>query len=300
MQWIQNNSDGSAKVLTFDYYLSQIEALVSVIYEDDDVKMMSGDLLKAYGEGAGIAINYLADVLELQPVHNTEVLCQMHHAVALGENDFAKCLVTQEISTGEAGLQGYLKTSYMTSRVIDSTMSNTGKIQKYALDASSKYLLDLPASSAGTPEEIISITKMIPGNVHTSIQGDPDKGVIADIAIWNCGTEYINFITVTSKQAFGLWNTGSVSKYYYLNYRDNSIEAYQSAVHMHSLKDHISWFPQYFDVFAGTDENTTCAVFTGDTVKFTVVNADTISNIHDMVVLSNFNVEQLNKGSLRG
>lgn len=81
----------SLSVINFNYsaatkfstFLDTIQTMLSPIVEDEDMGIMFGDLLKAYGKDNLFSLNMIEDMYTVLPVHNREVLSQIHNSTAV-------------------------------------------------------------------------------------------------------------------------------------------------------------------------------------------------------------------------
>lgn len=75
--------------MTVAQYLTILNSMIAAVMEDEDVNIMSGDILKAYGEERLIKLAMLSDDYVCFPEHSIEVLGQIQNATIFKVADFA-------------------------------------------------------------------------------------------------------------------------------------------------------------------------------------------------------------------
>lgn len=65
---------------TLDKIIALGNSIINPLRESEDVRMMSADLIKAFGASNGFMVNPIADTYSVQPVYNREVLSQFENA----------------------------------------------------------------------------------------------------------------------------------------------------------------------------------------------------------------------------
>lgn len=88
--WISASTDYPSHMKPTLLSLSQVKAymnsLIDVLYQSEDIGTMSGDILKAYGEGGLFKLTPVAEDYSVKPVYNEEVLNQIHNATILNNS----------------------------------------------------------------------------------------------------------------------------------------------------------------------------------------------------------------------
>lgn len=87
----QSTSGSSLSPIEFDYtnprtfgsFLNTIQEMLKPIVEDEDMGIMFGDLLKAYGKDNLFSLNMIEDSYTVLPVYNREVLSQIHNSTSM-------------------------------------------------------------------------------------------------------------------------------------------------------------------------------------------------------------------------
>ena len=85
--------------LTVASYLDILNSMIAALLESEDINIMSGDILKAYGTGKLWTLGSIGEEYSIEPVYNAEVLNQMHNATAFG-SDCNNLDITQDPDTG--------------------------------------------------------------------------------------------------------------------------------------------------------------------------------------------------------
>lgn len=74
---------GAGTQHTVAQYFALVDSLLDPIISDEDMGIMFGDMLKAYGENNLFRITAIPDDYAVVPVHNKEVLYQIHNATSI-------------------------------------------------------------------------------------------------------------------------------------------------------------------------------------------------------------------------
>lgn len=70
-------------VITYDAYCNYVQNLLAPIISDESLGIMFGDMLKAYGAGNLFTLQQIPENYSVRPVHNAEVLSQIHNSTAI-------------------------------------------------------------------------------------------------------------------------------------------------------------------------------------------------------------------------
>lgn len=75
--------DKPVQPVTFQQIQTYMNALIDALYMSEDIGIISGDILKAYGQGNLFKLTAVTEDYSVQPVYNEEVLNQIHNATIL-------------------------------------------------------------------------------------------------------------------------------------------------------------------------------------------------------------------------
>lgn len=155
-----NASTASARA-TFADLVRFGEGLVNPLFQSEDINIMSGDILKAYGPGGIVTLPATPDTLVIVPEYNQEVLMQMENATVFSGPWSGG--VTQ--NTGLMG--GYLVEDVSLSILYEAGKGGTSSPSSSALadikePGASEKLLNFHHEGV-TPEEVIVATRLTCG-----------------------------------------------------------------------------------------------------------------------------------------
>ena len=86
VDWVAPNWSGDMIIGTSSWvtYMVKLEAMLDALYGDEDAGIMSGDILKAYGDGSLFKLVTLPDNTVLLPVYDPDMLDQIHNIDIVG------------------------------------------------------------------------------------------------------------------------------------------------------------------------------------------------------------------------
>lgn len=137
-------------------------ALLDPILSNEDLNIMSGDVLKAFGDSGVVKISGIADGYMVLPMYNQEVLSQMENATILGDGP---TLISQNADVGG----GYLQVSNATFKIAFDTPTSytTASSATLTADQANGILASLEGRkilnfhhSDVAPEEVMVATRL--------------------------------------------------------------------------------------------------------------------------------------------
>lgn len=168
----------------FGVITSNGDKLLNSILNNEDFNIMSGDIIKAFGDNV-FRLNLIAEDYSVLPVYDPEVLLQIHNATVLHGIDVSTWKISQDYSesenVGAILFKAELKIAEPTVRA-----SLVSKI------------LDVPVE-APTPTMVAVATRLM---FQTDLIGNETS-----VGILHCGTEII-----VDAEIFSLSNVGIVSR----------------------------------------------------------------------------------------
>lgn len=135
------------------------ETILNKLLNDEDFNIMSGDIIKAYGDNV-FRINMIAEDYAVMPVYDPEVLMQIHNATLI-------CTDTPTLSNSIQGMWKIQEDTSETSNVgalvatTDLPIKETDSTYLQSLAyAGFKHLLDMPTAFP-TPAEVCVATRLM-------------------------------------------------------------------------------------------------------------------------------------------
>nr|AVX53325.1 putative capsid [Marmot picobirnavirus] len=88
---------GDIRTITLDYYFSVLDDMFNALFDSEDIGLMSGDTLKAFGEGRIAALGDVSENFVIYPVYSEEVLTQITSATIVDVN-WETCYIGQDVN----------------------------------------------------------------------------------------------------------------------------------------------------------------------------------------------------------
>nr|AVX53403.1 putative capsid [Marmot picobirnavirus] len=170
-------------------WLDNIESALNLMIVDQDVNIMMGDIIKAYGEGSMLQLGYLEDGYQTPIVYSEEFGVQIHNANITGRVHFFRN------GGGEVQEDGYQLDAtplYQENGSIRSLLMTTSE-SNARLANQTRYLdveSDLP-----DPAEVAEATRFM-CTIDTSVTTKTTAGTAYTWFALNCGTEVVHSVTV--------------------------------------------------------------------------------------------------------
>lgn len=238
------------------------ESLLNSILNDEDFNIMSGDILKAYGDST-FSLNLISEDYAVLPVYDQEVLMQIHNAsvVLSKDENWMKNIVVTNFHIREDVSE--------TNNVGALVMTAKTKASKTELNFSAslaflcmKRLLDVPDPNPD-PAMVCTATRLM---VNARIRED-------FVEFTDFGTEIIvGAFMLTRPSEYGPGEAGGMNNAYDLEKFD--------------------WHPYIFEGIIDVNETNIVAVqmhgLYGDIDNYAVIGHDTLSNIHRAALLGMF------------
>jgi len=150
---------------TFSAVRSALRSFLDNVLKSEDVGIMTGDILKAYGAEKCYVVNALPEDYVVNPVYVPEVLQQIHNLVTVGKPVFdsnggrTNAMLWQEGTTPL--IQGIQNTEVVVN--LPTTVDTTPALKEKFTNATyfcSPKILDMPTDNP-TPEEVMVATRMM-------------------------------------------------------------------------------------------------------------------------------------------
>lgn len=274
-----------SKTIQYNLYCNKIDQMLDALYQSEDLGIMSGDMLKAYGDSGLYKLAEIPADFKVEPEFNAEVLTQINGATSIGAPIY--------------------NTFHIYTKMDDSTIQqgdpNTlGSVKEaIALESSSNALYEVEVNEAiinmykddVTPDDIMVATRLSTLH-HISRIDNPSEGVYRYIRqIDSCGSEVlvdvemcvcslnedgktVNITTFLPANDGQLFTNTTISK-------DLQIRT--------ANYNNFDWAPRVrFLYHNGT--NTNVIYDSIDIANYAIVNMDTMNNIHKVALMSLFDL----------
>lgn len=133
--------------------------LINVLIANEDINIMSGDILKAYGVGGVVTLPALSDNYAIVPEYNQEVLAQFENATVIGSNMSGTISQATNVGTGYIIADYQTNITYQhdfTGAILSGTATNMDRI------IMGNRMLNFH-NQAITPELVMVATRMMLG-----------------------------------------------------------------------------------------------------------------------------------------
>lgn len=251
-----------------------MNAMLDAIAYSEDVGVMSGDILKAYGQDKLFTISPIEADYTVLPVYNTEVLNQMHNATLhgyLAEANFSKYNITQNPDTG------YL-------------VYNPRAPKGSNVNPSTSIMINMQWDDV-TPANTMVGTRLSACNID-----DGDSGTYAFYAIGSefiCREYVITFIDGGHTIQKSLFESHVAACDVAPTAVRDQIAGLLGRL---SITSQFDWHPLL--ILAAQDKSQSnptfkCFGMFGDVNNYTVLSQDNLKELHTTALLSEFNVPQI-------
>lgn len=268
------NSQGAtlaASTKTFNQVRALMDQLISKVVQSEDINIMSGDILKAYGRENLWNLSMIPEDYAVFPVYSEEVLDQVHNTVFAGNTpvatldlsttptiDLTRLGVIQDPEIGDGAL-------YYVPQFLN--------VAQLGYDAVIDMHKDEPA-----PEDVIVASRNILTAKVNAIQNSSNS--VAQLT--GCGSDVCLYANVYTLNASGTLDATTVFQ---------NQNGYSSGVLSRLSK--FNKHPRYITV----DQETKAAAVWGELDNYTIVSHDDVQRMHDTAVLSLLGVPFLGTGS---
>lgn len=293
----ETNGETLYNVRTVDPYdyLDWVEGLVSNLVGNEDINIMSGDILKAYGESGCYKLGYLEEDYTTPFLNDVMMLSQIHN-IQSNYNPTAPMVWRTGIpKTGESTKEAYntIPTVVQSNNVIINkpyvgSKDDLGNTTALRID----LLLDIPVESP-TPADVMESTRLMtmadPNDTMNGPNGEGDTPII----MWGiiAGSEIVTSLKVVTTFFNGTnktyepawWNSATV------NICDKN--------DVHSYTDYVTDYVRAFSAFNWHPllviTNSTGAnvdSYIGDISNFTILTKINIDSLHSAAIYGEFDV----------
>lgn len=254
--------------LTVAQYIGIMDDMITKVVESEDIGTISGDLIKAYGDGSKFRISTLEESYTVSPVYNESVLNQIHNATFVGTVLTDSCNITYNVND-------------------NCILWKPSAADNFRL-RDRRNLLNFPWDDV-TPENV-----MVGSRLTASMETATNAASMYDVK--RCGTEFLTVWSIYTHgattpgtspvlQAFpggplaDIIDPGSVGEYL------KWVPALMST--------QFDWHPLVYVYGQRTDESTSFQEYTnvlGDFNNYTFIDDVVLDKLHTAAVLSEFGV----------
>lgn len=245
---------------TYSKICDVIKSMLDAVAYSEDIGVMSGDILKAYGQDKLFKITPLEPDYMVAPVYNEEVLNQIHNSTFIGSCTTSTLNVTQDPTTGFL----IYKPEVTQARVL-------------AMDGT-KYMLNMPWEEVTPANNMVGSRLTAGWSVIGS--GDTAKNLLTCV-----GSEFI-----TARKIYYRTSAGALSSLSYQNYL--SVAQGNSEMTTLAALSQFDWHPITPLAVASGSTISVVGVL-GDISNYTIVDQYNLEAMHTTALLSEFNVPQI-------
>ena len=255
--------------VTVDQYLQLLNTALAAIIESEDMNIMSGDILKAYGVGKLWTISAIPEEYTVEPVYNMEVLNQMHNTTCFWSK-YVNDGTTQSNITQDPNNGALLYNPMLTPFIGESA---TGPQAHLALPV----IINMPRGEV-SPEMV-----MVGTRATTQIELDSDAS-IATVRADSLGSELYTDFAIYTKDGDG---GNTMTQFSSVIISSTSGTFYAGDLINISQLSHFDWHPLLYIL---GDSNSSFLGVIGDISNYTLVSANTLKKLHDTAILSELDV----------
>lgn len=234
------------------------EELIGVILSDEDMNIMSGDILKAYGPNGIIKLSSLPEMYTLVPVYDSYVLEQIHNATVLSVPAF--------------DIQQSSDKSYLESIPFLNWSDEDKASRARICMLCQNKVLSTSVVEAG-PVEVVEGTRLM-------LSGDASRSTDAGYYV-NSGTEI-----AVAFHLFTISETGSLM-----------VDQYESAMELNNYKAatmHAFKYAPSVMMYHPTNDTAYCT-FVQSIDNYTILNYTDINKLHDVCLMNMLAVPSIAK-----
>lgn len=260
---------GFSTYLKFSDIVTTMNSIIDAIAYSEDIGVMSGDILKAYGQEKLFKLPTLEPDYMVEPVYNEEVLNQMHNSTTtVPFNVTTSWKITQDPTTG-----------FLT---FNPSFAPTPVVFK-------RQIINMPWDNV-TPANTMVGTRLI------TVLKENSQTSIANPELDACGSEIViknRILTMFTNGTFGVLDVSNHNFLINTNISGSSNPSLPfGLVHLGRVSQ-FDWHPLYY-MWAQTAEHvfTYCGTL-GDVSNYTLMNSEDISKLHYTAIMSEFNIPQI-------
>lgn len=279
--------------------------LLNPLITNEDIGIMSGDILKAYGDAGVLKTTGISEDYRILPEYSPEVQSQFENLVILRPNMLTSLNVTQDTSIGGGWLhsepQCCIQPVTLGTIVQPATQYQQNVADALFAPLTRSRLINLHVTSP-TPEDVIVATRgtitIDPASVKLIPQTNNTILATADVA--SLGSElfaylYITYISSETGLPANFVYTSSATWYLNGDASPDGVAAAVSAVSDgYTALEQFDWHPLIDLYFMQTTDSDYAWSFTKwpfcDSDNYTFIDPTNLANMHSVALLSEFTV----------
>lgn len=255
---------------TVDSLISYGNSLLQPILASEDMGIMSGDILKAYGSDKVLKLQTIPEVLQIMPTTDLNVLEQFQNANWANGDPLISVTQSQQ---------------YGTIRIRAASAAGTG----FGDASTNKHVLTTILTEPG-PGDVIERTRLMAGYQNTTAD-DLGTGFVNDIY---AASEFATHLAIWSLDENGQPTKTLVPSVYIIS-STITAGAALSALDIHCLLENFKFHPAVF-YYSTINANSTVFVNMAlDFDNYAIIDDQTLQRMHDAAMLSLFNVPSIAK-----
>lgn len=267
-----------------DQLIQFVGSLLDPIIGSEDMNIMSGDILKAYGQDKLIKLVSLDEVRPIAPIFDIAVLEQMKNATIVYTNSELYIDVTQNVSTNalQSSPMAIVKTTDSTT---DIERDIVGLLQSYAFNR----LLTTTTYDA-TPELVMESTRLMAAASGVTMYNNGNKWLYIPLYT---GTEVAVSCSYISYKGSNL-DSMTVSCNWEINSMGSAISGFIGFAQRISRMSNFDFAPLFQPILSmnGTWQH---SEMIWDIDNYAVLTPQDLQRIHEAALLSEFSVPILNR-----
>lgn len=272
LTWHAFQQTPAANLIGLSALVNIVDTMINALMTDEDINIMSGDILKAFGSDGVLKLGSLPEDYTVVPVYNPEVLSQIHNATVLSVYNSSMNI------TQSNGAIRFLPYSAATPVVIQPQIYN---------------LVDLRDMDT-TPEKVMVATRLTVPTVTTS--------KTTNMPLEYCGSEIVAEARIFKFAASGSdWKVpirNAAPSFRYFSTAESVTSMLSSSSNVVDGLTKFDWHPYaIFAVYAapggeGVSQISNLTIL-GDVSNYTVMHPEDLRKMHETALLSLFNVPQM-------
>lgn len=270
--------------LTVDGLLQLVDDLLTPIISSEDMNIMSGDILKAYGDGGIIKLQNLNEVYPITPIFDIAVLEQMKNATVVLAS-------SNSLSVEQDATHGYLvsRPAYYGDATIADATTKTNMMRRW-----SENRILTTTTAEVDPSLVMESTRLMVGGTYAAKNGD----VVEQVQL-ACGTEvctqvvwyYYEWNPLTGHEGEVRLVNRALSAMEFLDqtyWKAPTSKDFTTALAKASIMSHFRFHPcmRVWITNGDTDKSVYLYGTLFDVDNYAVIHGDTLQRLHEAALMN--------------
>lgn len=272
--------------VTCTEFMEIVDGMLEQVISSEDIGIMSGDILKAYGSDKLYKVFSIAEDFHIESTYSEEVLTQIQAATVVGR------LTNNTIGQDTNGHIIVGSVSSSTPYVIDGSAAYqlTDNVRTITPGTSLSQILKQKAVLNMYKDDVTPDDNMVTTRL-TAMVDVPSEAKLAQVV--TCGSEIINQISIVDSSEVRTNSTPFYRSVFngYLTVETTFTAAMFRNLYIYSKFDWAPVLPVY--LLVSTSNTVTYIGDIADYANYCVVDAEVINNMHSVALLSMFGVPLL-------